>query len=378
MVTIVLWVCCGILVYVYVLYPLVLSALARRFGVPVTRGTELPALTIIVTAYNEQACIRAKLDNLTSLEYPGNLVNILVASDGSSDATESIVANYDPPRVGVLRVDGRRGKTACQNAAAAAANGEILVFTDATTRLHSGALKKLVENFHDSSVGCVGGRLVYVTDVNNVTGCGGEAYWSYELRLRAAESLLGSLIGVSGCLYAVRKSAYRPIDPQLISDFVIAMRMREQHLRTILAPEAICFEETLEQGSHELSMRVRVAIRSLNALVLERRFLNPLKYGCFAWQLWSHKVLRYASPLLWLGAFAANIALVNETPYLLLLAAQIALIAAGTAGFLLQGRRRNLGLFGRPYYLLLTNAASLIATLRYIRGERMVTWKPIR
>jgi len=378
MATTLLWICCGLLVYVYVLYPLVLAALAKRFGVPVVRGPSLPKVTIVVTAYNEQECIRAKLDNLTSLDYPRELVNILVASDGSSDATEAIAATYDPPRVSVLRVEGRCGKTACQNAAAAAASGEILLFTDATTRLHPGALKALVGNFSDASVGCVGGRLIYVTDVDNVTGCGGEAYWSYELRLRAAESLLGSLIGVSGCLYAVRKCAYRAIDPELISDFVIAMRMQEQQLRTVLAPDAICFEETLDRGSHELAMRVRVAIRSLNALVRERRFLNPLKYGCFAWQLWSHKVLRYASPLLWLGALAANVVLAYQTPYLVLLAAQCAIIAAGAVGFLLQGKRRDLGMLGRPYYLLLTNAASLIATLRYLRGERMVTWKPIR
>jgi cellulose synthase/poly-beta-1,6-N-acetylglucosamine synthase-like glycosyltransferase len=382
MATTILWICCGLLAYVYVLYPRLVAALAKRYGVHVNRGTALPRVTLIVTAYNEQQCIRTKLDNLTSLDYPQEFTNILVASDGSSDATEKIAATYDPQRVTVLRVEGRRGKTACQNAAAAAAAGDLLVFTDATTKLHPGALKALVENFSDPSVGCVGGRLVYVTDVDNLTGCGGEAYWSYELRLRAAESLLGSLIGVSGCLYAVRKRAYRPIDPELISDFVIAMRMQEQGLRTVLAPDAICFEETLEHGSHELAMRVRVAIRSLNALVRERRFLNPLKYGCFAWQLWSHKVLRYASPLLWIGALTTNAALAfRETPhllYLLLLAAQFAVIGAGAAGFLLQGARRDLGVLGRPYYLLLTNAASLIATLRYLRGERMVTWKPIR
>ena len=125
-------------------------------------------------------------------------------------------------------------------------------------------------------------------------------------------------------------------------------------------------------------MRIRVAIRSLNALVRERRFLNPLRYGRFAWQLWSHKVLRYASPILWLGALAANFALINETPYALLFVAQCALVAAGLAGFVMQGSGFQLGILGRPYYLLLTNLASLIATLRYLGGERMVTWTPIR
>ena|ERR1700722_4840738 len=374
----VFWTCFGLLVYVYVLYPLLVGALARRFGTPVKRAQWHPTVTIIVTAYNEEKCLRAKLDNLFSLDYPPNLVDVIVASDGSTDSTDRIAATYDPNRVRVLRLEGRIGKTACQNAAAAAASAEILVFTDATTRLQSMALRKLVEQFADSQIGCVGGRLVYVSDVENVTGRGGEAYWSYELRLRAAESALGSLIGVSGCLYAVRKSAYRPIHPELISDFVTTMMMREQGLRTVLAAEAVCFEATLEQGNHELAMRVRVAVRSLNALIRERRFLNPLRYGLFAWQLWSHKVLRYASPMLWLATLAANLALVRTTPYLILLLAQSSLLGAGAVGFLLQGTRRDLGLFGRPYYFLLTNLASLIATLRYLRGDRMVTWNPIR
>jgi cellulose synthase/poly-beta-1,6-N-acetylglucosamine synthase-like glycosyltransferase len=378
MAALVFWTCSVLLAYVYVLYPILAEILAAKFGVAPKRGSALPSVTIIVTAYNEERCIRGKLDNLASLNYPPELVDVIVASDGSSDTTETIAASYDPARVRVLRLEGRRGKTACQNAAAAAAGGEILVFTDATTHLHQETLRRLVENFADSEVGCVGGRLVYVSDVNNVTGRGGEAYWSYEVRLRVAESLLGSMIGVSGCLYAVRRSAYRPIDPELISDFVIAMNMQEQGLRAVLATDAICFEETLDRGSHELAMRVRVAIRSLNALISERRFLNPFQFGRFAWQLWSHKVLRYASPLLWIGALASNSLLVYNLPYLVLLLGQCALISAGAIGFLLQGRHRALGLFGRPYYFLLTNIAALIATLRYLRGERMVTWQPMR
>jgi cellulose synthase/poly-beta-1,6-N-acetylglucosamine synthase-like glycosyltransferase len=378
MATLVFWLCCSLLLYVYVLYPIAVRVLAAWVGTRVGRGSALPTVTIIVTAYNEERCIRAKLDNLVGLNYPADLVDVMVASDGSSDATEAIAASYDPKRVRVLRLEGRHGKTACQNAAAAAAVGEILVFTDATTRLQNDALKHLVEGFADTLVGCVGGLLVYVAEVDNVTGREGVTYWSYELRLRAAESSLGSLIGVSGCLYAVRRGSYRPIHPALISDFVIAMTMREQGLRTVLAPNAVCYETTLDHGRHELSMRVRVAIRSLNALIRERRFLNPLKYGYFAWQLWSHKVLRYASPLLWLGAIAANAALVQQPFYLFVLLWQIALLAAGAVGFILQDHQRKLGLFGKPYYFVLTNVASLIATLRYLQGERMITWNPIR
>lgn len=378
LIVILFWTCCALLAYVYLLYPALVAALAARYGKPVRRGEVLPSVTVIVTVFNEEKCIRAKLDNLAELNYPRELINIVVASDGSSDSTEAIARSYDSLPVHVLRVEGRQGKTVCQNAAAFLATGEILIFTDATTRLHTNAARRLVENFADPSVGCVAGRLDYVSEVDNLTGCGGRAYWSYELRLRAGESLLGSLIGVSGCLYAVRRSAYRAIHPHLISDFVIAMRMREQQLRTVFAADAVCLESTLDQGRHELAMRIRVAVRSLNALIDERQFLNPLKYGRFAWQLWSHKVLRYATPLFWLVALGANMALAVETPYLILLVGQCALLAAGSVGFLLRGTQRDLGFFSRPYYFLLTNIASLVATLRYLQGERMVTWNPIR
>lgn len=375
----VFWICFGLLAYTYALYPLLVGVLARRFGVPVGRDDVLRKVTVIVTAYNEANCIRTKLDNLAALDYPRDLIQILVVSDGSSDSTEEIAASYEVRPVSVLRIEGRRGKTACQNAAAVAADGDILVFTDATTRLQADAIRAIVRNFADPQVGCVGGRLEYVVDVDNMTGSGGEAYWSYETRLRAGESSLGSLIGVSGCLYAVRKSAYRPIDPGLISDFAIAMKIRELGLRTVLAPDACCFESTLESGERELSMRVRVGVRSLNALVHERRFLNPLKYGRFAWQLWSHKVLRYSSPFVWIGALIANALLVDyHAAYLLFFIAQCGIIAAGVAGYLLQSRNRHLGVLAKPYYFLLTNLASLIAALRYLRGERMVVWTPIR
>lgn len=376
--TIVFWTCSALLLYLYALYPPLVRLLAARFGVQIARGANLPTITVIVTAYNEEKGILTKLSNLASLDYPTSSLRVLVASDGSSDNTEALVRGFDPQRVGVLRVEGRQGKTACQNAAAAVATGEILVFTDATTALDPAAARRLVESLADPGVGCVAGRLVYVTRSENATGRGGEAYWDYEVRLRAAESAFGSLIGVSGCLYAVRRSAYRPIEPALISDFVIAMSMREQGLRTVLAPDAICYEETLGEGGHELAMRVRVALRSLNALVRQRRFLNPFRYGRFAWQLWSHKVLRYASPLLWLAALIANIELGTRLGYLLVLMGQITIIAAGIVGFILQSQRPRLGIFGRPYYLLLTNIASLVATVRYLRGERMVTWTPLR
>jgi cellulose synthase/poly-beta-1,6-N-acetylglucosamine synthase-like glycosyltransferase len=377
--TTVFWTFAAILAYVYVLYPIVVRALASVAGRPVRRSADTrPTVTVLITAYNEEKGIAAKIDNVLALDYPPELLDVIVVSDASSDGTDSAVRAYGSPRVQLLRVEGRVGKTACQNAAVLHARGEIVVFTDATTHIRPDAVAAMVANFADGEVGCVAGLLIYQGKGENLTAAGGVSYWSYEVALRSAESRLGTLIGVSGCLYAVRRSAYRPIAAGLISDFVIAMRMREQGLRTILEPRAVCYEETLERSGQELSMRVRVAVRSINALVGERRLLNPLSDPFFAWQLWSHKLLRYASPYCLLMTLVSAAALAANPLYRLAFFCQILLIGAGALGFLLQLSARELGVLSKPYYFLLTNLASAIATIRYARGERMVTWNPIR
>jgi hypothetical protein len=154
--------------------------------------------------------------------------------------------------------------------------------------------------------------------------------------------------------------------------------MREIGLRTVLEPKAVCFEDTLERPGSELAMRVRVGIRSINALVTERRFLNPLRFRVFAWELWSHKALRYASPFIWLVMLCANLFILETWLYQVFFAGQLLFLALGAAGFRAQRSGGRAKLLGKPYYFVLTNLASLLATVRYVRGERMVTWKPVR
>ncbi|MDQ3289169.1 MAG: glycosyltransferase family 2 protein [Pseudomonadota bacterium] len=368
----------AVLAYIYVGYPVLAMILGRVFERPVSKAAELPSVTVVITAYNEERHIADKIDNVLALDYPGRSLEIIVASDASDDATDEIVSNFGAPNIRLLRVEGRQGKTACQNAAASASSAELLVFTDATTMLEQQSLRVMAANFHDPQVGCVAGRLVYLVLGDDATGKGGTSYWGYETRLRLAESALGSLVGVSGCLYAVRRSAYRPIAPDLISDFVIAMDMRDQHLRTVLEPTAICSETTLDRPDRELSMRIRVGLRSLSALASRRRFLNPFRYGVFAWQLWSHKLLRYLSPVFVLLAAGSNFALALKGQYQLLMALQIATGAAGLTGFIPGWRFRQSPLTAQPYYFLLTNVASAISIVRFLRGERVLTWRPLR
>ena len=364
----------GVLAYVYLGYPIIAQLVAAARGEGVRRSPGFcPTVTVIITAYNEEKSIGAKIAHVLSLSYPAERLDVIVVSDASTDATDDIVRSCHLERVKLLRVEGRLGKTACQNAAACVATGEIIIFTDATTQIESGALRALAEDFADPRVGCAAGLLVYRGAGENLTAAGGLSYWDYEVRLRLAESRLGTLIGVSGCLYGVRKSAYRPIAPSLISDFVIAMRMREQGLRTVLEPRATCFEDTLDRAGRELAMRVRVATRSISALVSERRFLSFVSDPLFAWQLWSHKALRYSSPYWLLLMLGTCLALIGSPVYRVILIALLTVIAAGAAGSVLRYR-----ILTKPYYFLLTNVAALVATFRYLKGERMVTWQPIR
>lgn len=379
MAVVVFWLSAVVLGYVYVGYPFAVRMLAAVLGERVRRSAELrPTVTIVVVAYNEARNILAKIANIRALDYPPELVDILIASDASDDGMDEIVTSSGLEGVELLRVEGRLGKTACQNVAASRARGEIIAFTDATTQIARGALRSMIADFADEEVGCVAGLLVYRGKGENLTAAGGVAYWGYEVALRTAESQLGTLIGVSGCLYAVRRAAYRPIAPNLISDFVISMRMREQRLRTVLEKRALCFEETLDCSKQELSMRVRVAIRSIAALVQERRFLNILRDPLFAWQLVSHKLLRYASAYFLVTMMASSAMLIHVPAYRVALILELLVVAAGVAGFVLQLRAHKLGLLGKPYYFLLTNIASIIATMRYVMGKRVVTWNPIR
>lgn len=378
MLEILLWSSLAMLAYIYVGYPVLAIVLGTLFPHRVVQGDDLPSITMVITAYNEQKHIDEKIRNVLALDYPRERLDILVASDASNDATDDIVRSHAASNVRLLRIEGRLGKTACQNAAAEAAGGDVLVFTDATTMLEPGSMRAIVRNFADPTVGCVAGRLTYVSVKDDATGRGGRSYWGYESALRMAESALGSLIGVSGQLYAVRKTAYRPISPDLISDFVIAMVVREQGLRTVLEPDAVCYEETLDRADQELSMRIRVTLRSLYAIATGRRFLNPLRYGAFAWQLGSHKLLRYLAPVFLLTALAANVALALQGQYLLLLVLQLLAFAAGSLGFLPLGIPGKSKLLTQPYYFLLTNIASAVSLVRFAKGDKVVTWTPLR
>ena len=374
------WLSMSALGYTYVGYPLVLYLVSSVRPRSVRRGDVLPTVSVIITAYNEERDLRAKLSNTLALDYPKEKLEIIVASDCSTDRTDEIAREFAQSGVRLHRQTERLGKTAAQNAAVSVARGEIILFSDATTLYNADVLRLMVPSFADASVGCVAGRLIYVDPAKSSVGKGARSYWGYETFLKRHESRACSLIGASGCLYAVRRSAYLPLYPEACSDFLIATVMVEQGLRAIYEPDAVCTEETNRRADRELRMRVRVITQTYTDLWRHRAMLSPLRSGFYAVQLLSHKVLRYLVPFFLLTLFISTAVLaLHSLGFRLALAAQLFFYALAATGWLLErAGSASPRLFALPQYFMLTNLASLVACYQFLRGERYARWEPIR
>jgi cellulose synthase/poly-beta-1,6-N-acetylglucosamine synthase-like glycosyltransferase len=373
------WSSAAALLYTYVGYPLVLALVSALRPRAVSRAECALPVTVIITAYNEERDLRAKLENTLALDYPPELLEVIVASDCSTDRTDEIAGEFSARGVRLHRQAERLGKTAAQNAAVELARGHVILFSDATTLYQRDVLRELMPSFADPSVGCVAGRLIYVDPASTSVGRGARSYWGYETFLKRHESRACSLIGVSGCLYAVRRSAYVPLYHEACSDFLIATKMVEQGLRAVYEPAAVCTEETNRRTDKELKMRVRVIAQTFTDLWRHRSMLNPFKSGFYAVQLLSHKVMRYLVPFFLLLILAASIALAPvSTFYLVALAAQLGCYLAAFASWALERAGVHSRLLSLPQYFVLANVAAVVAFYKFLRGERYARWEPIR
>lgn len=372
------WILLFLLLYTYLIYPIVLLVLSQFIKRTLIKRQIYPFVTFIISAYNEEKNILDKLTNTIKLDYPEEQLEILVASDGSIDKTDETVKNFHDPRVQLIRFDGRRGKTFVQNQTVLKAKGEVIIFSDATTHYDSQAIKKIVRNFADPNIGAVGGELVYVNKNNTTVGQGNGTYWQYEKFLKQKESQISSLIGVSGCCYAVRKELYEPINTNLISDFVIAQIIYKKGKLVIYEPEAISYELTNDTIEDEFKMRVRIATRSLNGLWNMRILLNPFKYGFFSIQLISHKILRYLVPFFLFLFLIFNLIILIKNYNLLfglIFALQIIFYACSLVGAV---TNKNKTILTIPFYFTFTNAALLLGFLNFLRGKKQAIWSPFR
>lgn len=376
---IVFWTSAAALFYTYAGYPLLLLVMSRLRGRPIARADFTPRVSFIITAYNEERDLAAKLENTLALDYPKDHLEIIVASDCSSDRTDEIAREFSGRGVRLHRQPERHGKTAAQNAAVELANGEIILFSDATTLYNADVLRVLMPSFADTSVGCATGRVAYRDSVASSVGHGTRSYWSYEFLLKKHESNVCSLIGVCGCMYAVRRSAYVPLYNEACSDFLIATKIVEQGLRAVYEPDAVCTEETNERADKELKTRVRIITQTFSDLWRNRAMMNPFKSGFYAVELISHKIMRYLMPLFLILILVASALLAPRSLfYMIALIGQLCFYGAALLAWLLERAGLHNRLLAIPQYFVLTNLASLIAFYKFLSGERYVRWEPIR
>jgi len=363
--------------YIYLGYPILISVLRFLFPRPVRKEEILPRVSLIIAAHNEENDIADKIRNSLNLDYPADRFEVIVASDCSSDATDQIVRSFESQGVILCRQDVRRGKTRAQYNAALVSKGDILVFSDATTLYARDALRKIVRNFADPEVGCVAGQLVYVREKTSSIDTGCRSYWNYEKVIKEYESRLGSLIGVSGCCYAVRRSCVAKLPPEMIDDFVIATEIHKLGLRTVYEPEALTSEETNSAVRDEFRMRVRIIEQTLRALVHYRSVFN--KGDLFAFQMISHKMLRYSVPFWLMIALVANSYLAFDGGlFLYTLIIQLMGYGAAVLGWVADRLKITVGLLSIPYYFMLVNVATVVAIFKFVIGDSHVVWEPNR
>jgi biofilm PGA synthesis N-glycosyltransferase PgaC len=364
--------------YSYVGYPLLLLILARiRPAPPVTRAPITPRLSVVVAAHNEEAAIEARIRNLLDSDYPADLLEVIVASDGSDDGTDEKVRGVGDPRVRLVRLDGPRGKPNALNHAVPQCRGEIVVLADARQRFAPDALKELAACFADPAVGAVSGELHIEAPEGSPEGVG--FYWRYEKLIRRAESRLGSVVGATGAIYAIRRELFRPLDPATILDDVsLPLTVANAGYRVLFEPRARAFDRLSDRAGQEFRRKVRTLAGNFQLVALRPELLIPGR-SRLLWQFVSHKLTRLAVPWCLLGMLATSgiLAAAGPRPWLYgaLLAAQSAFYALATAAATLGGNGRRVRLLSVPYAVVMLNLAAASALFGFARRTQKVAWR---
>jgi cellulose synthase/poly-beta-1,6-N-acetylglucosamine synthase-like glycosyltransferase len=367
------------LLYIYLGYPALVLLIASVRNRPIKKGHYLPHVTILIAAHNEEESIEATLKNKLSLDYPREKLEIIVVSDNSIDQTDEIVKKYEHKNVKLLKQTPRAGKTAALNIAVPQARGEILIFSDANSIYESKALRMLVQNFSDPTVGYVTGKMIYINPNGTTIGDGCTRYMKYENFLRMYETRIGSVAGVDGGIDAVRRELYQPMNHDQLPDLVLPLKVVEKGYRVIYEPKAVLKEAALQFANDEYRMRVRVALRAIWAIRDMKHLLSYKKYKIFAWELLSHKVLRYLSFVFLLGLYLSNLFLWGQNEYFkILFLLQNAFYLSVILAFILEKNSKHLKLLSVPYFFTVTNLASAYAFIKCSLGQKQQIWMPRR
>jgi cellulose synthase/poly-beta-1,6-N-acetylglucosamine synthase-like glycosyltransferase len=366
------------LFYAYVGYPALMAILASLVRTrPKQPGYE-PKISVLITAYNEAATIGRKIEQTLKLNYRADRLDILVVSDGSNDGTDQIVRSFEDRRVRLLRIDDRKGKTNGQNEGVKCCGGEVIVFSDATAVYHADALRYLACHYEEDGVGAVSGRYQYFDpDGTSPSGLGSVAFWNYENWIKRFQSRVATLTGCSGCIYSVRKAAYVPLPPDACSDLVEPLQIVKNGYRVVFEDRALAYEETTTSSTEEFRMRVRVGTRGIRGVLSVPALLKPWIHPWTAFQLFSHKIMRWLAPVFLMALWISSAVLAWRREFLYLFAAQTLLYAWALFSLKVPLHKywKPLGL---PLFFCTLNAAAAVSLVEVVRGHKYTTWQTVR
>jgi cellulose synthase/poly-beta-1,6-N-acetylglucosamine synthase-like glycosyltransferase len=370
------WIALTLLAYVYVGYPIVAWIRAALHEGPLSRIRSEPFVTVIIVAYNEAERIERRILNLLSLDYPRAKLEIVVASDGSTDGTAERARHFESDGIRVVAFDLRRGKAAVLNDVVPSARGQIVVFGDARQRFESSLLRELLADFSDPAVGAVSGELVIrsrASEGGSTIGEGASFYWRYEKFIRRSESRAHSTVGATGAVYAIRQELFEPIpDDTLLDDVLIPMRIIRRGYRVLFEPSARAFDLAVASPRQEFVRKVRTIAGTFQLFSRERWLFNPFRNSLW-FETLSHKALRLLTPVLHAVIVITNVGLISLPVYRWLLAAQLMFYAAAAAAHLL-GQRRTMVALKVPYTMCLMVWATVVGFVYFVTRQQQVTW----
>ena len=376
------WLAVALLAATYAGMPL-LTILRGRFRQrPYLTADITPPVSVIIAAHNEEAVIGERIENLLALDYPPDALEIVIASDGSTDGTDAIVARYADRGVRLV-APGRVGKGAALEAAVTASSNDILVFSDANSQYAPGAIRALVRPFADPAVGGVAGNQVYLPKGQadgDATELGERGYWDFDRLLKRSQSAAGSITNGTGAIYAIRHEHFGPIPEGITDDMLDTMRVVDEGRRLVFAEDALAFEPVAPSTELEFRRKVRIMTRSFRCLLLLRRVFDPRRTGWYALQVFWHKVMLRTAALPLIALAVVSPTLWRDGPiYQLATIGQAACYGLAVAGIALVGRPIGRHpLLAIPAYFTLVNLASLRALLNLVRGRRIDRWIPER
>jgi cellulose synthase/poly-beta-1,6-N-acetylglucosamine synthase-like glycosyltransferase len=365
--------------YAYIGYPVLLSLFARR-DARTAAPASLPRVTIVIPAYNEERQIRGAIEALIAQDYPAELLQILILSDGSTDGTDGIVREYASRGVELLRMPERSGKTAAENASCAHIRGDIVVNSDASIRLHPHAVRALVNNMGDPKVGVASTRDVSVAQAATTGNTTEAGYVGYEMRVRALETRAGGIVGASGSGYAIRANLHKiPVRGDLSRDFSAALTARTHGYTAVSVDDAICYVPRTGSLRSEYRRKVRTIRRGMETLLFQRHLLNPFRYGLFSWKLASHKICRWLVPVLFVpAAVGLTLLAIDHAWARVLLGLGVAGALVAAAGALWPASRPLPRLLSVFTFAAAANLAVIHAVLRVLRRREDRLWEPTR